>query len=205
MCPLRTLLDTLGGWKVRWDSGTGTAVAEGGSRRLRADPGTNTVTLDGMTYPATVYVESGRTFVPLRLVSNLLGGAAVTSADASYDAVELYWLSRIISAESRGEPLEGQIAVGNVVLNRVDSTDFPASIPSVVFDKTDAVQFEPVANGTVYDLPTDQSVEAAMRALDGESTVGDALYFYAPALSGGVWINESRTYFTTIGCHRFYL
>ena len=162
-----------------------------------------------------VYVKSGRTYVPLRLTMNLLGGsatwdpwlggAAVTSRDASHDAADLYWLSRIISAESRGESLHGQIAVGNVVLNRVESPDFPDTIPGVIFDRVDGIQFEPVKNGTVYDTPTAQSVEAARRALDGETVIGDALYFYAPALSQGVWINANRTYAQTIGCHRFYL
>ena len=153
--------------------------------------------------------------MPLRLTMNLvggsaawdpwLGGAAVTAGEADHDAMDLYWLSRIISAESRGESLSGQIAVGNVVLNRVESGQFPDTIPGVIFDRVDGVQFEPVKNGTVYDEPTAQSVEAARRVLEGENVIGDALYFYAPALSQGVWINANRTYAQTIGCHRFYL
>ena len=160
-------------------------------------------------------MEHGRTYVPLRLVCNLLGGsavwdpylggAAVTSPGADYDAVDLYWLSRVISAESRGESLAGQMAVGNVVLNRVESREFPNTIPGVIFDRVDGVQFEPVSNGTIYQAPTAQSAEAARRVLDGEVVLKDALYFYAPALSQGVWINANRTYHTTIGCHRFYL
>ena len=162
-----------------------------------------------------VYVENGRTYVPLRLVCNLLGGsavwdpylggAAVTSAGAAHDAADFYWLSRIISAESGGECLEGQIAVGNVVLNRVASREFPDTIPGVIFDRVDGVQFEPVSNGTVYKAPTAQATEAARRVLAGENVIGDALYFYAPALSQGLWINANRTYCKTIGCHRFYL
>ena len=74
----------------------------------------------------------------------------------------------------------------------------------VIFDRKDAVQFEPVSNGRVYLPPTSQSVEAAKRALDGENVVGSALYFYAPALSQGMWINANRPYQQTIGCHRFY-
>ena len=61
-----------------------------------------------------------------------------------------------------------------------------------------------VRNGRVYLPPTSQSVEAAKRALDGENVVGSALYFYAPALSQGTWINANRPYQQTIGCHRFY-
>ena len=48
-------------------------------------------------------------------------------------------------------------------------------------------------------------MEAAKRALSGENVAGGAKYFYAPALSQGVWINANRTYLMTIGCHRFYL
>ena len=213
--PLRYLLDAFGGWEVEWDTASATARAVSAERQLCADPAANIVTVDGAEYEGRVYVENGRTYVPLRMVANLLGGsaawdpylggAAVTSTDAEYDAAELYWLSRIISAESRGESMEGQIAVGNVVLNRVESEEFPDTIPGVIFDRVDAVQFEPVENGTVYDVPTEASVEAAMRVLDGERSVEDVMYFYAPALSKGVWINANRTYSTTIGCHRFYL
>lgn len=213
--PLRNLLDTLGGWTLTWDAGTRAAVAVSGDRRLTADPTADTITLDGVSRSGKVSVEQGRTVVPLRLVGELLGaqvewdgylsGAAVTSSDAAYNAVDYYWLSRIISAESQGEPLEGQIAVGNVVLNRVASSQFPDSIAGVVFDRQYAVQFEPVENGTVYNHPYHLSLEAAARVLDGETSVDGALYFYAPALSPGTWINANRTYLTTIGCHRFYL
>lgn len=213
--PLRNLLDAFGGWQVSWDSQAQAAVAVSGSARLTADPAKNTVTVDGRAYAAQVSVTGGRTYVPLRLVAEALGGtaewdpylqgAAVTSANAGYDAMDLYWLSHIISAESGGEPLRGQIAVGNVVLNRVASREFPNTIPGVIFDRKDAVQFEPVENGTVYRTPTAQSVEAAKQVLDGRQVIGKALYFYAPALSQGVWINANRTYYQTIGCHRFYL
>ena len=159
-------------------------------------------------------VIEGRTYVPLRLTAEALGGsvrwdpwldgAAVTSPGAEHDAMDYYWLARIIHAESGGEALEGQIAVGNVVLNRVASGDFPDSIPGVIFDDENGVQFEPVSNGTVANAPTELSLEAARRVLSGENTVGNALYFFAPALSQGTWIDSSRTYQQTIGCHRFY-
>ncbi|MBE6963179.1 MAG: cell wall hydrolase [Ruminococcaceae bacterium] len=213
--PLRTLLDTLGGWEIWWDSTEKMAVATSADHDLAADPDENRITINGVDYSGRVTVENGRTYVPLRLVAEALGGsaewdrymdgAAMTSPGAAYDAVELYWLSRVISAESGAEPLNGQIAVGNVVLNRVESETFPNTIPAVVFDRNFAVQFEPVENGTIYNPPTAQSVTAAKRALDGESVVGKALYFYAPALSQGIWINANRPYLTTIGCHRFYL
>ena len=214
LVPLRGLLELLGGWTVSWQSGQ--AVATNGGRAIQARPGASSFTVNGVSRSGAVSLRNGRTYVPLRPLCEALGlsvqwdsdlgGAAVRSGKArSYDAEDLYWLSRIISAESRGESLEGQIAVGNVVLNRVESREFPDTIPGVIFDRVDGVQFEPVANGTVYQTPTAQSVEAAKRVLDGEVVLPDALYFYAPALSQGVWINANRTYHDTIGCHRFYL
>lgn len=214
--PLRALLNALGGWEISWDSGRRAAVAVSGQSHLTADPAAGTVTVNGETRSGRVYVRDGVTYVPLRTTAELLGGgvewdiyyqgAAVTTSDAAYNAVDFYWLSRIISAESRGEPLEGQIAVGNVVLERVESPDFPDTIPEVIFQWSNGfVQFEPVENGTVYLDPTEQSVEAARRTLNGEKVLEGAMFFYAPALSQGVWINDNRTYLTTIGCHRFYL
>lgn len=210
--PLRELLEALGDWNVWWDGSAARAVSEDAS--LSADPDGNALTVNGRRYPCVVDVVEGRTYVPLRLTAEALGGsarwdpwldgAAVTSPHAEHDAMDYYWLARIIHAESGGEALEGQIAVGNVVLNRVSSEDFPNSIPGVIFDTENGVQFEPVANGTVANEPTELSLEAARRALSGENTAGDALYFFAPALSQGTWIDSSRTYRQTIGCHRFY-
>nr|WP_325232525.1 cell wall hydrolase [uncultured Oscillibacter sp.] len=210
--PLRELLESLGDWNVWWDGSAARAVSEDAS--LSADPDGGFLTVNGQRYPCVVDVVEGRTYVPLRLTAEALGGsvrwdpwldgAAVTSPGAEHDAMDYYWLSRIIHAESGGEALEGQIAVGNVVLNRVSSEDFPDSIPGVIFDDENGVQFEPVSNGTVTNAPTELSLEAARRALSGENTAGDALYFFAPALSQGSWIDSSRTYRQTIGCHRFY-
>ena len=210
--PLRDLLEALGGWSVWWDGSAARAVSEDAS--LSADADGNVLTVNGSRYPCVVDVVEGRTYVPLRLTAEALGaqvewdpwldGAAVTSPGAEHDAMDYYWLSRIIYAESGGEALDGQIAVGNVVLNRVASGDFPDSIPEVIFDTENGVQFEPVANGSVSGQPSELSQEAARRALNGENTVGTSLYFFAPALSQGTWIDSSRPYQQTIGCHRFY-
>jgi N-acetylmuramoyl-L-alanine amidase len=213
--PLRSLLNALGDWEIRWDADTREVVASSQGCQLTASPADNTVTVNGKTLYGPVSLRSGTTYVPLRLVTEALDGtaqwdpyldgAAVTSAESAYDAIDLYWLSHIIYAESGAESMEGQIAVGNVVLNRVASSSFPNSVPQVVFDRKNGVQLEPVSNGTIYKTPSAASVEAAKRALDGERPVGQALYFFAPALSQGLWITANRTYLQTIGCHRFYL
>ena len=92
-----------------------------------------------------------------------------------------------------------------MVLNRVEDSQFPSTIKDVIFDTKYAVQFEPVSNGSIYWEPTARSILAAKMVLNGTRVVDRCMYFYAPALSQGVWINANRTYLMTIGCHRFYL
>ncbi|MBQ9162314.1 MAG: cell wall hydrolase [Clostridia bacterium] len=125
-------------------------------------------------------------------------------ADAYYDSTDLYWLSRIISAEAKGEPFEGQIAVGNVVLNRKRSSEFPNTVKGVIFDKKYGVQFSPVSSGTIYNTPTSSAVMAAKICLEGYSLSTRALYFYNPKIATSSWIGRTRPYIMTIGNHKFY-
>lgn len=214
---LAALLEAVGGWEAVWDGQANAATAV-------TDLFTLTVPLQCSHVLAGAYpyetgrnslLLSGRTYVPLRSVANLLGAQVefidwdtpvevITGRQRAYTEDDLYWLSRIISAESKGESLKGQIAVGNVILNRVDSGEFPSTIQGVIFDRKNGVQFEPVSNRTIYDEPTEQSVLAARLALAGVDAAADSLYFFNPALSQGLWVRQNRTYYTTIGCHMFF-
>lgn len=99
------------------------------------------------------------------------------SGDTFYNEDDVYWLSHIIYSEAGIESLEGQIAVGNVVLNRVTSSVFPQdNIKDVIFAKS---QFDPVALGTIYQTPSDESVVAAKLALNGCKMVPDYTLFFA--------------------------
>jgi len=126
------------------------------------------------------------------------------SAERFYREDEVYWLSKIISAESRGESLEGKIAVGNVVLNRVRSAQFPNTIYGVIFDRKFGVQFTPVANGTIYQEPTAESIIAAKICFEGYTLSGDVLYFLNPKYSSASWVQNNRDFAFTIGNHSFY-
>ncbi len=203
---------------VTWEDGSAWVRGEG--LTLSARPGEQWLTVNGraMYIPYGVLLEEGVTLVPIRVLAAALGGAVDWSeaagvtltpgrgrpGPAPYTEEELYWLSRIISAESRGEPLLGKLAVGTVVLNRVASEEFPDTIHDVIFDRKWGIQFEPVANGTVYSEPTPESVLAAKLVLEGARAAGDSLYFLAPELTDNHWTMENRTYVTTIGCHWFY-
>lgn len=204
---------------VTWTDGTACVSADG--LQLSARPGSRSITVNGesVSVPHGVIHTQGRVLLPIRVLAqafhasvywnSVTGEVTVTSNEqediSSYSEEDLYWLSRIISAESRGEPLEGKIAVGNVVLNRVKSPEFPDTIYGVIFDGRWGGQFEPVRNGTIYNTPTEESVQAARLCLQGVNVVGESLYFLAPALAQNFWIPQNREFAATIGCHDFYL
>ena len=204
--------------EVAWEDGA--AWVRGDGLTLRAEPGDLWLTVNdrALYIPGGVLAENGRVLVPIRVVAEALGGTVDWSrsegvtltagsgrpAAPAYTPDELYWMSRIISAESRGEPLLGKLAVGTVVLNRMASGEFPGTIHDVIFDTEWGVQFQPVANGTVYDEPTAESVLAAKLVLDGARVAGDSLYFLAPDLTDNHWTMENREFVVTIGCHWFY-
>ena len=100
-------------------------------------------------------------------------GGRVSLAD--FDA-----LARIITAEADSESYQTQVAVGAVVLNRVDSPDFPNTIRGVIYqvDETGRYQFEPVLNGWINNPPSDTAKRAAIEALNGSDPSNGALYFF---------------------------
>lgn len=125
----------------------------------------------------------------------------IEDGESFYAKQDLYWLSRIIYAEANGQPFDGMIGVGNVVLNRVAAPQFANTIYDVIFE---AGQFTPVYDGSIYNTPSEEAIRAAEMALDGVSTVGSALYFVNPNACDGSWFAYSLTYVTTIGGHVFY-
>lgn len=121
-----------------------------------------------------------------------------------YSEEDLYWLSRIISAEARGEPFIGQLAVGTVVINRTGSKYYPDSIYEVIFDRLGGVQFTPTSTGSIYREPTESSVLAAKLCLEGFSLDDGILFFFNSRIAAGSWITANRTYTMTVGRHDFY-
>lgn len=108
-------------------------------------------------------------------------------------------LARIISAEARGEPYMGQVAVGAVVLNRIEHPSFPDTLSGVVYQKG---AFSCLDDGQFYEPISDSAYSAASDALNGLDPSGGAIYYYNPVKSTNKWI-LSRPIITTIGEHRF--
>ena len=125
-------------------------------------------------------------------------------ADDIYSYEDLYWLSRIISAEARGEPFVGQLAVGTVVINRTQSDYYPDTVYKVIFDKVGGVQFTPASTGSVYREPTESSIIAAKLCLEGFSLDPTILFFFNSSIAAGTWITSNREYTMTVGRHDFY-
>ena len=182
------------------------------------DGDTQTVTVDGADIAATYGAV-----LPLADLEKIFGVTATFSADNTslrvdasgqqllesgesfYGARDVYWLSHIINAEAGNQPMDGQIAVGNVVLNRVADERFPNSVKEVVFDRRSGVaQFSPTADGSIGLTPDEDAVLAAKLAFEGYNTVGESMYFINPAACNSAWFNRCLTYTTTIGDHVFY-
>lgn len=124
---------------------------------------------------------------------------AVNLSPADLDLFE-----RLVSAEAKGEPFEGQAAVASVVLNRVTSADFPATVRDVILDYSGSVPaFSPVDNGQINEPAVASAQEAVRVALQGYDYSLGAHYFYNPDLTGADnWI-RTRSITTAIGGHVF--
>ena len=126
-----------------------------------------------------------------------MGITASTSAASSDANVEL--LARLISAEARGEPYNGQVAVGAVVINRTRHPSFPNTISGVIYQRG---AFSCIDDGQFYQPIADSAYRAARQALSGSDPSGGAIYYYNPAKTTNKWI-WSRPVIVTIGSHRF--
>jgi N-acetylmuramoyl-L-alanine amidase len=144
---------------------------------------TNGLTVDGVAGPATLQA---------------MGIFESTSTTASQSAsVEL--LARVISAEARGEPYSGQVAVGAVILNRVNHPSFPNTIAGVVYQQG---AFTCMVDGQIDQPVAASAYQAAREALNGSDPSGGAIYYFNPDTATSAWI-WSRPLITIIGSHRF--
>ncbi|MEL1133859.1 cell wall hydrolase [Desulfitobacterium sp. THU1] len=112
---------------------------------------------------------------------------------------ELDLLARVIHAEARGEDFEGQVAVGAVVLNRVEDHRFPDTIHDVVYQPG---AFTAVIDKQIHLTPNQSAYRAAEAALMGEDPTQGAIYYYNPRTATDRWI-KTRPVVRTIGNHAF--
>ena len=221
--PLRAFCDALGGATVTWDQNTRTAKVSTSKVTVYAKQGALYLQANDRYFYTVEPIANidGTLFVPIRPLAKAFGlelewdnslravllgsgGKVPVSGSSFYKSDEVLWMARIIHAEAAGEPFNGKIAVGNVVLNRVRSPQYPNTIYGVIFDRKHGTQFSPVSFGTIYNTPSAESVIAAKICLEGYSLSDDALFFMNPRLATTSWIAQNRPYLFTIGNHLFY-
>ena len=126
-------------------------------------------------------------------------GLSGSSNNYGYSQSEVDLLARTISAEARGEPYEGQVAVGAVILNRVEHPSFPNTIAGVVYQSG---AFSCIDDGQINQPVAESSKRAAVDALNGWDPSNGCIYYYNPVTATSRWI-RSRPIMLTIGKHVF--
>ena len=222
--PLRAFSDAVGEYEISWNDYTKTATVKNeGVLHISATPGKQYISVNGRYFYTVgeILNVDGRLYVPVRplakafalelewdastrSVSLVSTGKRTKWANEVYNTDDLYWLSRIINAESGNEPFLGKIAVGNVVLNRKRSAQYPNTVYGVIFDRKHGLQFSPVGNGTIYNTPNTDSIIAAKICLEGYSLSSDILFFLNPRIATSFWIVYNRPFAFSIGRHDFY-
>lgn len=147
----------------------------------------NGLTADGIAGPATL----------AKIGISSSGGGSGGVGGFSQNDVSL--LARVVSAEARGEPYVGQVAVGAVILNRIENPSFPNTLAGVIYQPG---AFSCIADGGINAPVADSAYKAAHDAMNGWDPSGGAIYYYNPAKSTSQWI-LSRPVITVIGEHRF--
>lgn len=220
--PFRAASSAISGSSYSYNASTKTSVMKASGLEITSSDGCYVTYANGRALFSTtpcVIMSDGRLYIPSDVFAKAVGMSVSTSsdsikisgsykpllsADKFYREDEVLWLARIIHAESRGEPLLGQIAVGNVVLNRVKSAYYPNTIYGVIFDRKYGVQFSPVLDGSIYNTPGYNATLAAKIALEGYDISGGAFFFLNTRLATSSWIPKNRAYAFTIGNHDFY-
>ncbi|SEM21626.1 N-acetylmuramoyl-L-alanine amidase [Mesobacillus persicus] len=122
------------------------------------------------------------------------------SENLSISDSDIDLLARIVRAEAQTEPFEGKVAVADVVLNRVESEQFPDTIKEVIYAPG---QFQPVQNGEINKPADEESIEAVYVALTDQGEIDhDSLFFYNPDIATSRWL-DSRQTTVVIGDHVF--
>lgn len=139
-------------------------------------------------------------FITIFYITNLLPKKDVQAA-SSGSSSDIQLLARAINGEARGEPYEGQVAVGAVILNRVKHSQFPNTVSGVIYQSG---AFTAVSDGQINsEIPEDSTVyKAAQDAKNGWDPTSGCIYYFNPSTATNKWI-WSRPLVKTIGKHRF--
>lgn len=162
------------------------------SKAVRSFQRKNGLTADGVAGPATLKALGMEQ-------TSQNSGSSQTDSSGGNASGDVALLAKVISAEARGEPYDGQVAVGAVILNRIAHPSFPNTLAGVVYEPG---AFTCMVDGQIDQPIASSAYQAARDALNGADPSGGAIYYFNPVTATSAWI-WSRPLLTVIGKHRF--
>lgn len=223
-CALRTFFDSvLAEGRVSWidnQAEVDGVTPAGQELTLTARPGACYMTANGryLYVDGKVRLIDGVTMVPVAALASVfeehavswdeetgvvevtLGESLIAPGEEFYHEKDLDLIARVISLEAGYECLEGKIALGGLIMNRVGSSSFPNTVYDVLYQKN---QFTVVKSSRFWKVtPSADCVLAARLALEGVSLVPNAVFYNRVGLNS--WAARNRTFVATIGNHSFY-
>ena len=162
------------------------------TKAVRSFQQKNGLTADGVAGPATLKALG-------MAQTSQNSGSSQTGSSGGNASGDVALLAKVISAEARGEPYDGQVAVGAVILNRIAHPSFPNTLAGVVYEPG---AFTCMVDGQIDQPIASSAYQAARDALNGADPSGGAIYYFNPVTATSAWI-WSRPLLTVIGKHRF--
>lgn len=221
--PVREFFGIMG-CTVTWDSAVGCIrIIRDGELEGYLVSGSRLARFNGRCWymTAACVLADGAAMIPLRDAARIFNAQVTWSADTRtvslsgygllesgetyYNAEDLLWIARIVRHEAGNQPLEGKVAVANVIINRMRSAAFPNTAEEVIFDTRSGVQFVTRSSTAIYKAPSEECWLAAKLALEGYETAPDCLYFSSNAVAKRCWAGRNRAVYAVIGGHTFFL
>ncbi|MBQ4578429.1 MAG: cell wall hydrolase [Clostridia bacterium] len=209
---------------VEWDRETNTIlITREDGLEMELYPGDRLARANGrcwyMAQPCAA--DEGMALIPLRDATKVFscevtwdnatktayleGGDLLESGETFYDQEDLLWIARIVRHESCNQPLDGKVAVANVIINRMKDAGFPNTAEEVIFDTRNGVQFVKRSSKSILKDPCETCWLAAKLALEGYETAPGCFFFASNKVAPTCWAGRNRQVYTVIGGHTFFL
>ena len=221
--PVRDFFEAMG-CAVTWDvSVNKIRITRGDGLSMELQPGSRLARANGRCWymGSACSYSSGVTMIPLRDAAKVfsgevtwekatktayvVGGELLESGETFYDQEDLLWIARIVRHESGNQPLDGKVAVANVIINRMSSPAFPDTAEEVIYDNRNGVQFVKRSSKSILKEPSEQCYLAAKLALEGYETAPDCFYFASNTVAKTCWAGRNRQVYAVFGGHTYFL
>ena len=220
--PVRDYFEAMG-CTVSWDLEQNKIfITREDGLQMELQPGSRVAKANGRCWymTAACAYSAGVTMIPLRDAAKVFNGEVIweketktayitgagllESGDTYYNQEDLLWIARIVRHESCNQPLDGKVAVANVIINRMNHPGFPSTAEEVIYDTRNGVQFVKRSSKSILKDPCQTCWLAAKLALEGYETAPDCLYFASNKVAPRCWAGRNRQVALVIGGHTFF-